>query len=414
MSVPKSQLRSQKVDEMPRVDLPVSRRILMVAACPFPADRGTPARILRMSETLAARGHDVHVATYHLGASTSQYSMHVHRIANVPTYRRMDPGPSLQKLLVLDPMLALKVKKLTKQIQPDIIHAHHYEGLLASLPARKVNSTPVLFDSHVLLDGELEYYTTGLPTTLRTRLARSLDRRLPALASHVVAVSDEIRDVMIEQYNYSAQQVTVVANGVEDEFFEGDPSRFPKDGRKRLLFTGNLATYQGSDNMLEAFAIVLAECDDVTLSIVTNSDSSDFMEKAHRIGVASHIEVVSCDIEDLPHMIASADVALNPRTRCPGTPQKLLNYMAGSAPIVSFEGSAKYLQNEVSGLVIEDDDVNNFAKGILRLLRNTSMARELGREAQKFARKNLNWEMNAKIVEGIYGKLINDRLLAPA
>ncbi len=391
-----------------RPENPVPRRILMVAACPFPANRGTPARILRMSETLALRGHEVHVVTYNLGESAVEFPMHVHRIASVPTYRRTDPGPSLQKLLVLDPLLAAKVTKLTKQLKPDVIHAHHFEGLLVSLPAKKLYSIPVIFDAHVLLDGELEYYRTGIPTTLRGRIARSLDRRLPALASHVVAVSDEIRDVMVERHGYSDQQVTVIPNGVEAEFFEGDPGRFPKSRARRLLFTGNLATYQGTDSMLQALSIVCAEHEDVSLTVVTNSDTADFIENARRVGVDSHIEFIDCGIEDLPHMIASADVALNPRTRCPGTPMKLLNYMAGAAPIVSFEGSAKYLKSEDNALVIADDDIDAFAKGILRLLQDEPMARKLGRAAQQFARTNLSWELNSRVVERIYGQLVDD------
>ena len=44
-----------------------SLTIAMVAACPFPAPRGTPIRALRLAEALAARGHRVHVVTYHYG-----------------------------------------------------------------------------------------------------------------------------------------------------------------------------------------------------------------------------------------------------------------------------------------------------------------------------------------------------------
>jgi hypothetical protein len=41
--------------------------IAMVAACPFPANHGSPASIREMAEAVAARGHRVHVVTYHFG-----------------------------------------------------------------------------------------------------------------------------------------------------------------------------------------------------------------------------------------------------------------------------------------------------------------------------------------------------------
>src|ERR1044071_2681404 len=41
--------------------------IAMVAACPFPANHGSAASIREMSDTLADRGHNVHIVTYPTG-----------------------------------------------------------------------------------------------------------------------------------------------------------------------------------------------------------------------------------------------------------------------------------------------------------------------------------------------------------
>ena len=77
----------------------------MVAACPFPFGRGTPIRIQRQAEALAARGHEVHVATYFLGTAEPVAGVSVHRTPRLPRYRTTSPGPTLPKLLALDPML---------------------------------------------------------------------------------------------------------------------------------------------------------------------------------------------------------------------------------------------------------------------------------------------------------------------
>src|SRR5829696_5121911 len=42
--------------------------VALVAACPFPAPRGTPIRFQRLAEAVAGRGDRVHVVTYHFGS----------------------------------------------------------------------------------------------------------------------------------------------------------------------------------------------------------------------------------------------------------------------------------------------------------------------------------------------------------
>src|SRR3954469_13178368 len=69
-------------------------RIVMVAACPFPAPRGTPTRIRRLAEALAARGHAIRVVAYHLGAA-EPLPYPVDRIPAVPWYGRTSAGPTL-------------------------------------------------------------------------------------------------------------------------------------------------------------------------------------------------------------------------------------------------------------------------------------------------------------------------------
>src|SRR5438128_8732926 len=42
-------------------------KICVLAACPFPANHGTPGSIREICEALAELGHEVHIVTYHFG-----------------------------------------------------------------------------------------------------------------------------------------------------------------------------------------------------------------------------------------------------------------------------------------------------------------------------------------------------------
>lgn len=392
------------------------RRILMIAACPFPAPRGTPIRVYRIAESLVARGHSVDVATYHLGDTTRDTPFRVHRIARVPTYNRMDPGPSYQKLTIVDGLLAGRILQLAWSLRPDIIHAHHYEGLLTALPASRLLGVPLVFDSHVLLQGELDYYQLrGLGSARKNRIGRYLDRHLTRRADHVLVVTRDMRTQLLAERVIGPDRLTVAGNGVEEAFFAGKPGAFPADGLRRILFTGNLALYQGVDRLIEALALLARSRSDVRLVVATGSDRKAFEQLAAARGVLDRIDVLDASVEQLPDLIASADVALNPRTVCPGIPQKLLNYMAAGAAIVSFAGSAKHLRNEETALIAADDDVAAFSAAISRLLDDARLRARLGSEARLYARQFFSWNSCAGVIEEVYEQVLSrKRPRAPA
>ena len=396
---------SRKNGEMSRCRRPL--RVAMVAACPFPVPRGTPIRIYRMANALSRRGHDVHVVTYHLGEPTTDAEFSIHRIPNVASYSRVSAGPSYGKLAVLDPLLARRLRRLLREKRFDVIHAHHVEGLLVASVVRSEGDPPIVFDAHTLLESELPYYGMALPKPLKRLLGRTFDRWLPRRADHVIAVAEEIRSRLLQTGAVSADRISVIPNGVEAEVFAGPtaPRRVNGDPR-RLIFTGNLAPYQGIDLMLEAFKVVRQRRDDVRLTIATEDSFKPYERVAADMGIRSFIDVQKVGFNDVPALLGAADIALNPRTDCDGLPQKLLNYMAAGRPVVSFAGSAKHMLNGCHGRVVADRDVDAFAEAIDDLLKDTALAERLGAAGQRMVRTELSWDATADRVEALYRSIL--------
>ena len=136
-------------------------KIAMIAACPFPYPRGTPIRVFHLTEQLIRLGHEVHVITYHLGNDSPRLDFAVHRIPRIITYRKLTPGPTLQKLFLVDALLTYRLRRVLQDQGFDVIHAHHFEGLLAALFAQIRPRIPVIFDCHTLLTTELPFYSFG-------------------------------------------------------------------------------------------------------------------------------------------------------------------------------------------------------------------------------------------------------------
>ena len=136
--------------------------------------------------------------------------------------------------------------------------------------------------------------------------------------------------------------------------------------------------------------------------IVTDSPFTPFEPLARRLGVLDAVDLRRATFPEQPALLAAASVAVNPRVRCAGIPQKLLNYMAAGLPIATFEGSAGPVRHEVTGLRVPDGDTAAMAAALERLLTDRALARTLGDAAREQARREFSWEQVAARVEEVY------------
>jgi glycosyltransferase involved in cell wall biosynthesis len=381
-------------------------RIAMVAACPMPARRGTPLRIERLSEALIARGHHVELITYHVSDDAQPLNFPVHRIFNRRVYWRMPAGPSLRKLALYDPALALKVWKVVGSSQFDVIHAHHLEGLLVSLPARLRCSVPIVYDAHTMLSSELPSYGPGFARTMVSAFGRWFDGVLPSQADHVASVTGDIRDRLTDRHQLSPDRISVVTNGVETSCFRVDATAAQQENRITLIYTGTLAPYQDVDLLLEAFAVAYRARPDLRLRMAVSSPFEPYEGLARKLGIRDAIELIQDSFVELPRRLANATIAVLPRMHCDGIPQKLLNYMAAGKCIVSSAGSAKLLTDGQTGLIVPDGDVAAFAAAIVRLAGDPELRGTLGNAAREYVERNYSWDQAAERLERIYQRLV--------
>jgi glycosyltransferase involved in cell wall biosynthesis len=137
-----------------------------------------------------------------------------------------------------------------------------------------------------------------------------------------------------------------------------------------------------------------------------SSSFAPYESQAQRLGIREHIELLPDRFDELAARLAGAALAVVPRTKCDGIPQKLLNYMAAGKAIVVSAGSAKFVEHERTALVVPNDDVTAFATAILRVADSSALARELGRNAREHVQKHYRWQMAAERLEGVYAAAV--------
>lgn len=383
-------------------------RVAMIAACPFPSPRGTPIRIYRMAEALSRRGHDVHVITYHLGGPDANAPFEIHRIPRVPFYRYSDPGPTYRKLLFLDPLLAHVSRRILRSLPFDVIHAHHYEGLLVARSVPASIRPPIIYDAHTLLKSELPFYRLGLGRRLLRTTGGVLDRRLPGSADHVITVTTELRERLVQSGAVGPERVTVVENGVESDLFDVPAAERPErpTSELRVVFAGNLASYQGVEHLFHAFHHLVKRRTDVRLEILTNSALGSLQELAETLGILPFMDVREVGFDRLPAELRAAHITINPRIKCDGVPQKLMNYMASGRPTISFEGSAAHMRHGETGWIVPNGDVEAMADAMVHLLDHRELAERLGSAARELIEREYSWGRTAERTERVYTRVL--------
>ena len=383
-------------------------RIAMVAACPFPARRGTPLRIERLSEALTELGHQVDVVTYPIGESDLPSRFAVRRAGKTMQIGTIAPGPTPKKLLQYDPLLAFEIGRMLSERPFDVVHAHHIEGLLTAWWGRGRKQIPLVYDAHTMLGSELPSYGGSRIGRAMGAAGRWLDCHLPPLADHVVTVTPDLRDRLIGCGRLRESQVTVAMNGVELDHFAGAIAREPV-APDRVIYTGTLAAYQGFDLLLRAFAKARAVRPSMRLVVAASSSFERYEELAASLQIREAIDLEPDDFRLLPERLAEAAIAAMPRTVCDGIPQKLLNYMAAGKAVVASAGSAKIIRDGIDGLVVPNDDVDAFAAALLKLADDEGLRRRLASAAFDHVARECSWVQAANICEHVYLGLTGGR-----
>jgi glycosyltransferase involved in cell wall biosynthesis len=390
--------------------------VAMVAACPFPANHGSPASIREMSQALSSLGHKVHVVTYPMSHNIPVEGITIHRVGKIFRSSKITVGPTYYKPF-LDLLLVMRLCSVIWKEKIDIIHAHNYEGALAGYIAKKITKKPMLYNAVNNMIGELPSYNFIRPKSLAIKLANFLDNLVPKMGDYVTVVSEELYNFLLGK-GVSQGKMAVIPAGVNMGMFEGrDPDvirkRYNIGTQPLVVYTGTLDRFQGINYLIRAMRIVVDAISDAVLLVVGNivnpSDIAGHKNLVAEMGLDKNIIFTDeRPLEEVPFFLASADVAVVPRPFCTGFPVKLLNYMAAGKAIVSFEGSAKDLKNMFNAIIVKGDDWQEFGKGILKVFKNTELARSLGRNAKASIKGTFDWTTLARKIEKIYQEILKD------
>ena len=371
----------------PQSDSP--RRVGIVAASRFPAPRGSQIHIGEMADALARAGEEVHlVAPLDPRAPKCLYQRHA--LSPMAKFR---PRPSVSGLHLLerpffDTLLAARLFQVVRQQRLEVLHAHNYEALAASLLVRRMVGVKVVYHAHNVAEDELPLYSPPWLSGAVRSAAKKMDTSLPPLADAVVVLSPDVRDHLILR-GVSPDRVWVIPPGLDSAPFQ---SQRQATRSRAAVFAGNCDGYQNLEHLFSAWEIVSAQDPLAELRIVTHARGAAIRRLRARASGARVRIVEAGGLAEVAGELGRARVGLSPRGSWSGFPIKNLNYMAAGLPTIALHGSAKGVDDGQTGWVVGSDRPEALATAMLEAFADPIEAARRGAAAYARVLRDHSWD----------------------
>jgi sugar transferase (PEP-CTERM/EpsH1 system associated) len=224
------------------------------------------------------------------------------------------------------------------------------------------------------------------------RKMRAFERKMCQCFDSVVAVSAADRQQMRQDYGVKA--VFDVPTGVDTRFFQ--PTGDEELQVHNLVFTGSMDWLPNEDAIRyfteDIMPRIKQQIPDVTLTVVGRNPYPRLLELAQQDASV----IVTGRVDDVRPYMERAAAYVVPLRIGGGTRLKIYEAMAMEKAIVSTTIGAEGLPvNDGSELLLADN-AESFAASVVRVLKDPTLARNIGSRAATTVREQFGWEQVAQ------------------
>jgi glycosyltransferase involved in cell wall biosynthesis len=293
--------------------------------------------------------------------------------------------------------------RLARKIGPvDVVHACNPPDLFYLIAKRlKRTGARFVFDQHDLVP-ELYESRFNRGKDFLYRAVCRVERATYRAADVVIATNESYREVAITRGGMRLERVFVVRSApTVERFRQVPPDESIKQGKPHLLcYLGVMGPQDGVDYALRALAKLRDEQGrtDWHAAFVGAGDTFDAMRAlAAELGLDKDVTFTGrIPDEDLLRYLSTSDVCLSPDPLNPlndvSTMNKIMEYMAMSRPIVSFDLKEARVSAGDAALYAPANDESAFAVLIAKLLDDPDERARMGALGRERVAGPLSWE----------------------
>lgn len=335
------------------------------------------------------KGYEIHVISLNYG-EIDGVKVHTFNVSK----DKMRYGSSVAKLQYLKHFF--EIKKLVKEINPDILHAHYATsyGLLGRL---------CNFHPYIISVWGSDVYDFPKGSSLKRKLLMSNLRKADVIMSTSKVMAEETK-------LYTEKNIEITPFGVDIDFFKPKDNRYNKNDQLVIGTVKTLEPKYGIEFLVRAFGQVLKKYHNIKLEIAGDGSQKEYLmelcktmkieRNVHFLGFINRDEVIEAfnrfDITVFPSTLDSESfgVAAVEAQAC------------GSATIISNVGGLPEATNPgITSLLVEKENEKQLADALEKLIVDEKLRVEMGIQGRKFVEQNYNIQNNFSKVEEIYHKV---------
>lgn len=376
---------------------------------------GGLARVVaELSGQIAKRPWQVHVITAdHPG--TPEYEridgVHVHRVKS-----QTDPAPDfLTWVHKLNFGLIQHAIRIHREHPVSIIHAHDWMVTDAAWSLKTGFDIPMVATMHATEHGRMH----GLWNDMQRHI-HQVEWRLTFEAWKVIVNSHHMEGELKHLFQLPDNKTVIIPNGCNpgqfDFDFDPEPLRahYAHPSEKIVLFVGRMVMEKGVQVLLDAIPRILPECPSTRFLLVGSGYYLDDLKRhAENLNLGDRVRFLGyVPDDDLVRLYKIADVVTIPSLYEPfGI--VALEGMAARVPVVTSDsgGLTDFVEHMQTGITTYRGDPASLAWGILEVLRNPELARNLRDAAYNAVQDTYNWDVIADKTLAVYEKVLKESRL---
>jgi UDP-glucose:(heptosyl)LPS alpha-1,3-glucosyltransferase len=360
--------------------------------------RGIERAALELANAVAAREHEVHFYCSTANDSVSP-RVRIHRVR----------VPSLPNALNMY-TFGRRVPRCIRDYEPDLTHGHGDIAGCDILTAQSCHKYALARASHLSLTVKRANRNWGIADRIRVQSERKA--YCGGRCRMIVAVSEGVRQEIIETYGVPSGIIRVIPNGVNTQEFSPYTQRERGLQVKRslrldpddvvLLFVGNEFDRKGL--AATARALALPGLGRVKLVVAGDDDKTPYVQLACDLGVSDRVRFVG-KVADIAPLYAAADIFVMP-TLYEAHSLAVVEAAASGLPLVvtKVSGMETVVREGFSGYFVQRNPLD-IARALVMLANAPDMGHQMGAAARVLAEK-LSWERIAEMTIDLYREFL--------